>query len=510
MRPDRTVAADVRRPWSPWHRLRDPGHIGVVLVVFVVSRAAFIAGGLNFRANPPGQIQLLDLNELRADPFVAFTSLHIQPPLFNFFVGAVLRWSPFPAGVSFQVLYLLAGLVTVLCVWSLVRSLGAKAWIATAATIVVVLDPLLIRDESALTYETWVALLLAVTAWSADRYFRRPDLGRFVALLAVLVVGVLTRTTLNPLWLIGAVVLAMVMKPPRVRHRTAAVAVVVALACITVPLVHNKVRFDTLGFSSYAGMNLDRITVLQLPQHRLDQLIREGKVSPVAAVRPYSAYGKYAEYFPKCDPRNGNAALDDFEKGDSGRVNLNNVCFLPVYRQSLRDAFAVIRNEPGVYLQAVGVASKLYVGWDDYTIGTDSRLWHDWESIYGTAMLRVPVAYQFGHADPLPYPKMMLTLKDLIRFSITILLALALVLIQGLRGAGRLVRGRGDDSTRSRVFIAFMVLALSVVSVAFDTFENARFREPLDPLLLGLLTMWVLQGADGLVARRRSRLPEGV
>jgi hypothetical protein len=484
-------------------RCRDPGHLALVVGVFVASRAVFIAGGLRFRANPPGQIHLLDLHELRADPFLAFTSLHIQPPLFNFFVGSVLRWSPFPAGISFQVLYLVAGLATVLCVWSLLGNLGAKPWVATTATILVTLDPLLIRDESALTYETLVALLLALTVWSADRYFRRPDLGRLVALLTVLVVGVLTRTTLNPIWLVGALVVVVVVRPPRVRRRAAVAAFVVALACVAAPLVHNKTRFDTLGFSSFAGMNLERITVLQLPQHRLDELIREKKVSPAAAVLPYEPYADYAEFYPPCDPATGEAVLDEFTKASNGRANLNNICYLPAYRQSLRDAAAVIRNDPGVYAQAVGVSTQLYLSWGTHFVDPDSQLWHDWEAIYRPLMLPVPVHHAFGHGDAQPYTAVIGGMTQVLRLSLTVALAWLLVVAQGIRATVALLRRRDDDSSRTRVFTGFLVLAVSLASVTVDTFENARFREPLDPLLLGLLAMWVLERVDRVVTHSR-------
>lgn len=470
--------------------------------MFVVSRAIFIASGLHFRADPPGQIHLLDLDQLGADPFLAFTDLHIQPPLFNFFVGSVLRWSPFPAGISFQVLYLAVGLATVLGLWSLLRSLGARARVATAATVVVALDPLLIRDESALTYETLVAGILVGVVWAGDRYFRRPDGGRFVALLVFLVLGVLTRTTLHPVWFAGALVVALVLRRPRMPRWRAVAAVVVAVACLAAPLIHNRVRHDTIGFSSFTGMNLERITVLQLPQDRLDELIAEERVSPAAAIVPYSHYDRFARFYPRCDPDTGVPVLDDFTKASNRRPNLNNVCYLPVYRQSLRDAAAVIRNEPGVYARAVGVASLLYVSWGTHFIDPDSELWHDWERLFRPLTLPVSVHYSFGHGDPQPYTEIVAAMTQLLDVSLTIVVALILVLVQGVRGAWRLVRGRGNDTARTAVFLGYTVVAVTAVSVTVDTFENARFREPLDPLLLGLLVMCVLRWVDD---RRRGR-----
>ncbi len=473
--------------------------------MFIVSRSVFIADGLSFRANPPGQIHLLDLNQLGANPFLAFTDLHIQPPLFNFFVGAVIRWSPFPAGISFQVLYLSAGLATVLMLWSLLRNLAAKPWIATAATVLVTLDPLLIRDESTLTYETLVALIIVATVWSADRYFRRGRLGRFSLLLGVLVVGVLTRTTLNPLWFVTAVILVLVLRPPRIRRVAAAVVAAVALACVAAPIVHNEIRFDTVGLSSFSGMNLERITVLQLPRHRLDELIREEKISPAAAVVPYAYYEKFAPFYPPCSPDTGIAVLDEFTKAGNDAPNLNNVCYLPVYRQGLRDSASVIRNDPGVYARAVGVSTLLYAGWDTRFSEPSSELWHDWSAIYEPIALPVHLGYTYGSGDPQTYTAVLGSWTRLVPFSVTIALALVLVLVRGVAGVVSLLRRRGDDSTRTLVFVGYLVLAVTLVSVTVDTFENARFRAPLDPLLLGMLAVFVAEGIDRWVTRRSTR-----
>ncbi len=499
------------RPGPWWRRIAkgDRGHLTLVVGTFVISRAVFIADGLAFRADPPGQIHLLDLDQLAADPFLAFTDLHIQPPLFNFFVGAVLRWSPFPAGISFQVLYLAAGLVTVLCLWSLLRNLGARRWVATAATILVVVDPLLIRDESSLTYETLVAALLVGTAWAVDRYFRRPDGSRFVVVLALLVVGVLTRTTLHPVWLVGALAIVLIVRRPRMPALRAGAAVAVALACVAVPMVHNLVRFDTFGFSSYAGMNLERITVMQLPQERLDELIDQERVSPAAAVAPYRPYSDYARFYPRCDPDTGVAVLDDFIKSSNGAPNLNNICYLPVYRQALRDSVAAIRNEPANYARAVGVAATLYASWGTHFNDPDSSLWHDWERIYAPVMLPVDAHYDFGHGDPQASTAAIGAMTQLLDVSLVIVLALILVVVQGVLAAADLLRGRGDATTWTRVFIGFMVVAITAASVSVDTFENARFREPLDPLLLGITAAVLCEAAARFVARVRGRRSEG-
>ena len=487
-------------------RLRNPVHLTVVVAAFIVARLVFVIGGLRFRADPAGQIHLLSLDALRADPFLAFTSLHIQPPLFNFFVGAVLRWSPFPAGISFQILYLGAGLVTVVALWSLLRNLGAVPWMATVAAVLVAWDPFLMRDETILTYETPVAMIIMLTALAADRYFRRPDLLRLVAFAALLVVGVLTRTTLNPLWFVAAFAVVLILRRPRASRRATVAVIAVATIVVAAPIVHDAVSFKTVGLSSYAGMNLSRISVVQLPRARLDQLIEQGRLSPAARVAPYSAYSAYAPYFGACHADRGTPVLDDTTKSSNGRPNLNSVCYLPVYRRAMRDSLHAIRSDPGTYAHSVGVAALIYSSTDSHFAEPDSALWHRWETVYAAIRLPMRVHYSFGRGDPQLYVRGIGPLVQSDRLSITILLAFAVSFGYGVRGLLRAVRHRLRPADRTRIFIAFMVLAITVVSVMLDTFENARFRAPLDPLLLGPLYVVVLTCGRAAARAIRRRL----
>ncbi len=483
-----------------------PLHLATVVGGFLLVRVVLFIGGLHFTTSSRGQIHLLDLGVLRADPFVAFTDLHIQPPLFNFFVGSVLRWSPFPAGISFQVLYLAMGLVTVVALYALLLALGARGWIATVATVLVAWSPLAIRNEVSLTYETPTSMILVVSALALCRYLGRPSTLRLALFAATLVAGILTRTTLNPIWFLGAIVLVVLARPVGRAWRPTVAVIGIAVALAAAPAVHNTVRFDSPGYSSFLGMNLFRATVLQLPEATRDRMIDDGRLSRAALVRPYGFYDDYADVFGRCDPRTGSPALDDVVKETSGDRNLNSVCYLRVHRNARAEAFAALRTDPGAYARSVVGSAVSFVRWDLHTANPYNDWWRRWEvGLYAPLTVPVPVPSIMPSGDVQPYTEKMLGLVQLNRVSLTVTFGVVLALVYGIRSLLRIRRRNADGADWTRLYIAWTVVSIATVGILFDVFENARFREPLDPLLLGPVYVLGLEGVRRVVVTLRSR-----
>ncbi|HET8930645.1 MAG TPA: hypothetical protein VFN21_08315, partial [Acidimicrobiales bacterium] len=186
-------------------------HLTCVVVAFFGLRAVLWATGLRFGDHLTGQLQLIDEPVLEANPFVAFTQLNIQPPLWNFYVGAVRAWSPLPAALTFQLVWVVASLATILMLWDILGRLGARRWQATVAAVLVASNPLLISSESFLRYETAVTFLVTASVYTFARHVEAPTLRRFALFCVVLFVGVSTRALLHPLWLLGGLVFGLVV-----------------------------------------------------------------------------------------------------------------------------------------------------------------------------------------------------------------------------------------------------------------------------------------------------------
>ena len=95
-----TPEAETNRGFVARFRHRPARGAVVAVAVFLAIRIAYwVAGGGLSTAAIGTSWQLLDAHQLAAHPLQSLTVLHIQPPLFNLFVGAVLRWSPLSAGM---------------------------------------------------------------------------------------------------------------------------------------------------------------------------------------------------------------------------------------------------------------------------------------------------------------------------------------------------------------------------------------------------------------------------
>ena len=90
-------------------RLKQEKYGLVIVLVFILSRIMFSLKGGSFLATPLlFAKQYLDPLLLENDLLRSLFYLHSQPPLFNFFLGAILKVSPMPA-LSYELLFKTAG-----------------------------------------------------------------------------------------------------------------------------------------------------------------------------------------------------------------------------------------------------------------------------------------------------------------------------------------------------------------------------------------------------------------
>lgn len=464
------------------------------LVLYGLSRLGlWISGGGFSTILLTETFQLLDPRWLEADPFGTAWRLHMQPPLFNLLVGVVLRWSPLPSALSFQIIYVLCGIAMVAALFDLLLGLGASPLTATIGASVVALDPILLSYQNILSYEYPVATLLVVGAWGLLRYARTRRAGAYAAFLACATAATMTRSLLHPLWLLVGVAFVLAMcRPPSWR----VVGTLTALAFIVVGgwMVKNDVLVGSPTLSSWFGMNLERSVLAPFPKARLDELVSEHRLPGAAKVEPFSPYDAYKPFVGPCRDRSSHPDLGSTLK-PSGGPNFNATCFVPVYRQAQEIAFDTLRDQPGRYLQSRWVGSLMYVARSDgpLTPHTDvTELLHD---ISDPLALEVTVNTSVDDWSITPFGANRLSLR------VSLLVAGAIVYAAGLGvvAAINLRRRRGDRAREVvLVFIAFSVVFVSVSSICFELWEQSRLRVVLDPLLIGLATVGLASGLHRL------------
>ena len=129
------------------------GIYGLLLVlIYALSRIFFTLKGGSFLATPLSFAkQYLDPILLETDLLASTFYLHSQPPLFNLFLGLVLKVSPLPS-LSFEILFKTAGVLIPLLFFDILTTFGLRSLLAFILTIIFMLNPTLILYEHLLYY----------------------------------------------------------------------------------------------------------------------------------------------------------------------------------------------------------------------------------------------------------------------------------------------------------------------------------------------------------------------
>lgn len=459
----------------------------MVTIAFAAVRVAYWATGGGFSTTAlANSWQLLDLDQLVAHPFQSVTLLHIQPPLFNLFVGGVLRWSPLPHALTFQLAYLACGLVMVLALRALLIELGFTPGAATAGAVAIACDPALLSYENAVTYEVPVATLLVVSSLLCARYVRTRRRAPLAGFLAATTLIVLTRALLHPVWLALCVVVILACARPQFSRRRVIAMVAVPLVIVGGWALKNQILFDEPSLSSWLGMNLARGVIAPMPRHDTDALIRAGKLTPAARVPAFSPYSAYAPTVGPCRTHWTEPVVRSLTKRN-GESNFNAVCYLRVYQDAQHNALTAIEERPGAYLRGRGASTaahfmfELGPGLEPFR---ENSVLRGLKDLYDVPMLAVHMTINDRDwTNPLipgaPPPS--------IPMSLTLLFATALVLARAVLAAYRLARRRQHICDLTWLYLGFTVAFVTAVSIATEYGENSRFRFLTDPIVIGVL-----------------------
>ena len=459
---------------------------------FIASRLGFYALGVRFDAAPLADYwQYLDPRLLEEDLLRSLFYLHSQPPLFNFFLGLVLKLSPMAPEHVFHALYMAAGLTCHLAAFVLMRFLGVGRGVAAAASTVLVVRPSFILFENWLMYDVPVTALVCLAAvWLA--LFARRGSGVYGHAFFVTLMVICAARSLFHLVYFGAVLALLAAATRGERRRRVLRSAAVPLGLLMLLYLKGFLLFGHPGPSTWLGMNLARIATAAMPPAELARLHRQGNLSRVATVQPFSALEDYAPELVPAPRRPGVPALADRLKS-TGYVNYNHEAYIDVSRSYLNDSLWIIRHRPGVYLH--GVAKAWYNYFKPQTEITHVSVNSERLRGYVAASTRVlygrlPWTYDYGGEA-----------KPIYLFTILGIPLLVLYVLSRLR--------RSDDPA-SRLVLAFMVwtvIYVAVVGNGLEVWENQRFRFYTDPFL----TVFFAMAVDRIsrhVRQRRLRIED--
>jgi hypothetical protein len=414
--------------------------------------------------------QYLDPEILTHDLFRGLLDLQAQPPVFNLFLGVVLKVAGTHATFVFSVLYQVMAFFLLAAMAWVMRRLAVPLSIIVALAWLYALHPIFIIYSHWLFYTLPVQLSLAVTAVALARFV---DTGAarwahaFTWLGALLL---LMRPLYHPLWLLavlGGAAIPLHGSTRRILLRAA----VLPLLVVNLWYVKIWVQTGVYGANTWLGMNLRRELVL--PAAEAERLVAAGKVPAVWLKQPFEPPETYKElgYFAQrtLAPEN-HPALDHLHKS-TGYPNFNHREYARISRAMLAGDIAVIRTHPGAYLARVRRAVWLFLQpgplWRFADFGRESqaRVVRYIDLANGVFFLSGSLPGENGQLN-------------LLVFAFPALLAYA-----ATRSASR----RTDPGARAvLIFVALAVAWVALCANLIEVGENDRIRAEIDPFLVVL------------------------
>jgi hypothetical protein len=481
---------------SPWF---------VLTAGFVGSRAFYALLGVRFDWTPFTTFwQYADPRAIQSDPLGSFLHFHIQPPLFNLVLAAAgrLSVSGLSVGLTLNAFFLALGYVLTVCSFALGRRLGLSPRQALVLALVISCNPVTILYENHLFYTYPTAVLLVVAVLLLIRYVasnrRRDAVVFFTALAAV----ILTRSLYHPLWFLMAGVVLLVLLLPG-RRRDVFIAALGPFLVVVMVFAKNLVLFGELSSSSWLGMNMARVSTMQIPTEDRASLVKEGRLSTLALRPTFEYYQVYADTgygTPPLRPT-GHPVLDSPTRSNQS-PNFNYSGYLGVYRQYRKDALVSMRLRPRAYLRGQALAHLTYLNSPgDFFAGDKgagpasarnfqrvSRLQAMWRTAaYG----QLPSSLTSSARKS---PNALVAKASTI--GIFAALALVGVTVGGLRHLRSTLgnRSRPEPTVIGALFAWTTILYVTVVANSLDVGENNRFRFEVEPLII-ILTVWLAREA---------------
>jgi 4-amino-4-deoxy-L-arabinose transferase-like glycosyltransferase len=149
-----------------------------------------------------GFSQFIDPNLLMNKLFQSIYYLHIQPPLFNLFLGIVLKLFPNNYTLAFNLIYLICGLILAISFFSIATRLGMSNKLGAILAVLFIISPSCVLFENLLYYTYPCATLLCLSALFLHKFLDTSKLrygGIFLILLSIIV---LTRSLFHIIWFV--------------------------------------------------------------------------------------------------------------------------------------------------------------------------------------------------------------------------------------------------------------------------------------------------------------------
>lgn len=448
----------------------------LTILVFIISRFIYYKYfHIKFDASTLiNAWQYIDPYLLQNDLLRSVFYLHSQPPLYNLFLGIILKLFPNPTQFIqvFNVIYLLFGVALAVSLYLILIKLKVSKILSFLLTSLFIINPSVVLYESWLFYAYPIILLLCLSVLFLLRLLSNDSFRDSFIFFCILAMIVLTRSIFHLLWFVLFVLILLGVK--RHRWKRTITACAIPFLVILFIYVKNFLVFGTFTTgSAFVGQNLAALVRPIVSEDEISSLIKDDIISKTFVMPIFSKVSAYKPYIKT--ERTGIPTLDEEVKW-TGEVNTQHLAYLHIARQCGKDALYIIRKHPKSYI------AKLIKYYRRYFYPS-SFFWtkFKYEGNYGNVEEAIRLYNRFLYGQ-FYFPKSKIGFFFLLGIPVLVIYSMYLIIINLSSKHGNIVLG---------VTILFMFITIMLVNTAcLLTWEHERFRFMLEPyylMLLGLL-----------------------
>ena len=430
-------------------------------------------------------IHYLDSVVLRRNLLGSLRDLHMQPPLFNAFLGIMLKLFPTYNPLILSALYFLMGLAISCLSYLIVIHLTKRRLVSIVAACTVMLFPPLIQADRWLLYIYPVTLLLLCACFFIIHI--QKNIGVQISFIAICAAIALTRSFFHLIvWLVPVLFLFLflMVRFNRAARYKALVICLLAWILSSVPYFRNYAGYGMFTSSTFQGHNIAVMTTY-IGEKDIASMISQGKVTPLARIARLSPPEVYYNYFHK-KPRTGREVLDASYKF-SGAINWNNEIYAIASKEYQQNTLKLIKAYPGAYLKAVLNELYIFFGTEPY------RFWRErseWLKFCENSVTHSAV--DIGRLAGIP----------LLIFGMYLMALTGLILRVG-SDIKKYSISETINSRRCEIFMLFNLVYVLLIANLLELGEGCFLRMPIDPFMIIVAAVFITDNAPGFLGMHR-------
>jgi hypothetical protein len=341
MRPPMNQATKTAREF-----LKNHSPLCLVIFVFFASRVIyFFYFGVRFDCVPLYCFwQFIDPELLKNNLLQSVYYLHSQPPLFNLFLGIVLKLFPANYPTVFYLIYMAIGVLFCVTLFILMTEMGMRPSLSAGLTCLFTASPLVVDYENWLFYEYPTAALLIAGALFLHRFSVNKKTSDSFIFFLILALIVYIRGLLSLYWFLLVLIILLAFNSGQRKKiiNGCAIPFILILDLYT----KQYVIFDTFSISdALIGQNLIGTATEALPRNTIGALTAQGKITGLNRWDIFSLDFPRYESYGIHRKKTGIPILDETKKS-TGFVNAHNLIYLDAGRRDLKDAAYLLAHYP--------------------------------------------------------------------------------------------------------------------------------------------------------------------